>query len=204
LLCRFFVAGTALAAAYAQVLDAALPSEPLPVYLFDYGSTTHLELELMKREANFVFAKAGVFLRWINCVGPNRQLECGHLCSSDVILRLSRKGRSGRSLGFTIGMYATACVPEVRYLAREHEVAAGVLLGYAVAHEIGHVLLGPLHSRQGPMCTQWTGSTIQALLQRRVTFDARQSLSIRTEAKRRMVACRHEEPALTIQASDRR
>jgi hypothetical protein len=44
------------------------------------------------------------------------------------------------------GHYATVFVPSVRAQAAGFGMAFDLLLGYAVAHEVGHCLLGPGHS----------------------------------------------------------
>ena len=47
-------------------------------------------------------------------------------------------------------------VPAVRAQAAGIGVAFGLLMGYAVAHEAGHCLLGPGHSSAGLMRAAWT------------------------------------------------
>ena len=53
------------------------------------------------------------------------------------------------------GTYATVFVPAVRAQAAGFGVAFDILLGYAVAHEAGHCLLGPSHSYAGLMRGAW-------------------------------------------------
>jgi hypothetical protein len=53
------------------------------------------------------------------------------------------------------GYYASVYVPSVRAQATGFGMAFYQLLGYAVAHEVGHCLLGPSHSYAGLMRGTW-------------------------------------------------
>ena len=52
-------------------------------------------------------------------------------------------------------LFASVSVPAVRAQAAEFGIAFDLLLGYAVAHEAGHCLLGPGHSNSGLMRAAW-------------------------------------------------
>ena len=54
------------------------------------------------------------------------------------------------------GFYASVFVPAVRAQAAEIGLAFDLLMGYAVAHEAGHCLLGPDHSYAGLMRSAWS------------------------------------------------
>jgi hypothetical protein len=53
------------------------------------------------------------------------------------------------------GNYASVFVSAVRAQAAGFGLAFDILLGYAVAHEAGHCLLGPSHSYAGLMRGVW-------------------------------------------------
>src|SRR5262249_31584929 len=53
------------------------------------------------------------------------------------------------------GNYASVFVPAVRAQAASFGVSVNLLLAYAVAHEVGHCLLGPGHSHAGLMRSGW-------------------------------------------------
>ncbi len=53
------------------------------------------------------------------------------------------------------GYYASVFVPSVRAQAAGLGIAFDLLMGYAVAHEVGHCLLGPGHSYAGLMRGTW-------------------------------------------------
>jgi hypothetical protein len=56
-------------------------------------------------------------------------------------------------------------------LAEQHGVDADELLGCVIAHELGHLLLGPGHVPGGVMQAHWSGNELDALRQRRLKFN---------------------------------
>ena len=66
--------------------------------------------------------------------------------------------------------------------------AAGVLLGYVIAHEIGHVLQGhSLHSTGGVMKARWNVHDLSTLLQRQLMFYNADARAIRESVAARRV-----------------
>ena len=60
------------------------------------------------------------------------------------------------------GSLATIYVDRVARFARDSGTQAGVLLGRAIAHEIGHLLLGTTaHTRTGLMRAVWSSDALQ-------------------------------------------
>jgi hypothetical protein len=49
------------------------------------------------------------------------------------------------------GTVADVYLPAIRTTAEEHNADPRVVLGFVVAHELGHLLLGPGHTRDGVM-----------------------------------------------------
>jgi hypothetical protein len=61
------------------------------------------------------------------------------------------------------------------------------MLGCAIAHEVGHLLLGPSsHSAGGIMRGEWGPKELQLALMGKLLFASQQSKLIRAEARRRM------------------
>jgi hypothetical protein len=80
------------------------------------------------------------------------------------------------------GDKADAYVRPVEDVADGQNLDAAVLLGYVIAHELGHLLIGPGHSADGVMRARWGRNEFQALRQRWLRFN-------RTDAERiRMAA----------------
>ena len=60
------------------------------------------------------------------------------------------------------GVLATVFADRVELLAGLSETDSALLLGRAIAHEVGHLLLGSnAHSLRGLMCAQWTPADIR-------------------------------------------
>jgi hypothetical protein len=69
------------------------------------------------------------------------------------------------------GYLADAYLQAIRATSEERHTDAGILLGFVVAHELGHLLLGPGHARDGVMQAVWGESEVEALAQRRLRFN---------------------------------
>ena len=90
------------------------------------------------------------------------------LKSNEVTLRIVRaktpSRRATSELGESLldpsrrsGTLATIFFDRVEWLARSADVPAGTVLARAIAHELGHLLLGATgHSRDGLMRAVWT------------------------------------------------
>lgn len=112
------------------------------------------------------FAAAGIDLSWLECWHRDREgteapWECRQpLASNEVVLRLQAAGALPASrpvsMGFAlvnvaegVPFLATVLPDRVRSVSRDAHVEFGLLLGRAIAHEIGHLLLGTNHHAPG-------------------------------------------------------
>lgn len=123
-----------------------------------------------------IAAEAGLDIHWTDCTRTAQVGACTDLRGPrDLIVRImpvSAAGSPGllirdqsrRPLGFSVvdpvvgaGAIAVVFLDRVVPLARRTGVDSGRLLGRAIAHEIGHLLLGTNeHSRTGLMREVWT------------------------------------------------
>jgi hypothetical protein len=73
---------------------------------------------------------------------------------------------------------------QVKSQAIQHQVAAATILGSAIAHEVGHLLLpgGAGHSPTGLMRACWTREDFQRAEQGQLSFSVEQASRIRTRA----------------------
>ncbi len=74
---------------------------------------------------------------------------------------------------------ADAYLPAIQASAEIHHTDLGVLLGFVLAHELGHLLLGPGHTAEGLMRAVWGQKEIDALRQRRLGFTSEYGERIR-------------------------
>jgi len=134
------------------------------------------------RTAASIVEMAGVFVEWYDCTDNGRRPVCQDARrSGNFIARimptltpgaplrklsveaLGAQG-DGPPLGFAVvdpdthaGKMATVFHDQVQAVARRTGVARSELLGRALAHEVGHLLLGVRgHSRGGIMRAVWT------------------------------------------------
>jgi hypothetical protein len=87
--------------------------------------------------------------------------------------------------GFTVGNLATVQVEPLLELGRPAACLPYLMLGRAIAHEIGHLLLGGEHSAQGIMQAQWGTEQFEYAAGRSMVFTADQERALRSAVKTR-------------------
>ena len=145
-------------------------AQTLVIGLYDYSDLSDKEIMGLTKTAGLALGHAGIHIVWLHCRGA-LAVEPRNTCEAEmevneIIVRLWPVGRGSTDdrtlhLGHAIvtakgGHYATVFVPAVRAQAAEFGMAFDLLIGYAVAHEAGHCLLGPSHSNSGLMRGAWT------------------------------------------------
>jgi hypothetical protein len=136
-----------------------------------YADFDRIEAGLEKARAYIAdaFRHTDIELKWLVCFGPHAPLHCqSPLAPDEVIVRIMAAPEAVKGtvvpLGDSLvdpqtrsGCLATVYVDRVVALARRLNVAAGPILGRAIAHEIGHLLLGTTrHSDSGLMRAVWS------------------------------------------------
>lgn len=167
----------------AAMLVAGVPSigaEPasrptVTVRTYNYAQVPDDSLGDARTSADAIFERAGIALRWLDCRVP--QDAAGASCiepleqGSYLMLRLLDRGseatpKHARSVALgesmldreqRTGVLMTLEVPFVRAIATQADADMPLLLGRAMAHEIGHLLLGTGdHPREGLMRARWS------------------------------------------------
>jgi hypothetical protein len=149
---------------------------------FNYAQVPPEELARARATANRTFEQAGISLKWIDCWVP--ETSAFERCTeplregSEFMLRLmasahapapgsSRTTAMGESLidrASGSGALATVAPELVMMVAHGASVDDATLLGRAIAHEIGHLLLGhSRHSRTGLMRAIWSQEEIRGI-----------------------------------------
>jgi hypothetical protein len=77
------------------------------------------------------------------------------------------------------GYMADAYFQAVQATSEKHHGDSGVLLGFVVAHELGHLLLGAGHTPDGVMQAAWGQRQMDALRQRWLKFNEENATRIR-------------------------
>jgi hypothetical protein len=149
-----------------------------------------------------ILGRAGVEVAWLEC-GLTANADAAAACSRplqahELVVRILPAGgkRSGphlEMLGFAFvdaatggGSLATVYPDRVDRVAQSAGIDAAELLGRAIAHEIGHLLLGTSrHSLHGLMRAAWTDQDLRRRVTNEWLFDRQQA-----EVLRRAIASR--------------
>jgi hypothetical protein len=159
---------TALLIAAISAMCMADPKETrsLTVIVRDYARLPGSSISELENVSTTLFAHAGIRLEWVHCTGHQQgpsSPECAaYLKPGTVLLRIleSRLGppnKLGDPLGAAIveSGYASIYADAIQKYADHTGLSATTLMGYAVTHEIGHLLLGKDHSSSGIMSASW-------------------------------------------------
>ena len=164
-------------------------------------------------EAAEILAKAGVEIIWTNCSPAQANLgdaaECNQLLGpTNLGVRILPyfgvfPGTGNRTLGFAVGNFASVSVRRVREEAAELGVQPYEVLGPAIAHEIGHLLLGQQgHSPKGIMRARWRREDYERAPLGAFKFTAEQATVIRDEiAARTQLAAQSQSGSDSLTAS---
>lgn len=177
----------------------------IAVRVYNYAEVSPATLRKSEKEASRIFREAGIETVWLDCpTSVAKAADCPAceppLGALGVDLRILSKSmalrvRTGREqLGFALesqrpGSASAAWVfyHRVEQLAESKDVDQGQVLGHAIAHEIGHLLLGPdSHSNRGIMRANWDRKYLQDAAQGHLWFTPDQAKLIRTDVQARI------------------
>jgi hypothetical protein len=158
------------------------PDRPLLVIrTYNIYGISREDLWVAQDSVEATLKDAGIDVRWLDCGQKNigvmgESLRCRQTpASNELLLRIQAKGPVGGSRNVSMGFSVVSRRPEdfapffstvfadvVASVARDAGVDARRLLGYAFAHEIGHLLLNsPRHSEAGLMRAPWSRFELQ-------------------------------------------
>jgi hypothetical protein len=174
------------------------------LHVYDYAQVEAGELARAQNEASTVLERIGIEAVWLDCPVPGQQSTSADDCRGTaarpaLVLRIlpqamaERMARDKASLGFAQngdavmpGFVASVFYHRVERLAVELSCARAVILGYALAHEIGHLLLGTnSHSPNGIMLAQWTERDLLSASAGRFGFFPQQGAKMRAGVQAR-------------------
>jgi hypothetical protein len=160
-----------------------------------------------RRRAENILRQAGISVLWRECQsstdsGRRLQPDCGEpLQANEVILRIVQAGSTGHeslsraSLGESLvdvagcgGWFSTIYADRVTAMARLAGVGVTDVLACAVAHEIGHLLLGTRsHARRGLMRALWSAAEFRRHAALDWLFSADEARMMRATIARRVL-----------------
>ena len=149
----------------AVIIDSIL------VRVYDNAGVPPAELTEALKRSYEILRRAEVTVDWAQCPA-HRVGSVPAICDtppghSDMVVRLvegAEKDRDRRPLGQPLldpstgkGVFATVFINRVDRLAEVAQYSRSTVLGRAIAHEIGHLILGTnSHSESGLMREVWT------------------------------------------------
>jgi hypothetical protein len=171
--------------ARAATLD--VPVTPLVIRLYDAAPDESAGHEGAIAEASAILTEAGLASEWVACapVAPPAARRCARpLAGVELSVRFVRSRVTNRApelpgprlmspfrqpLGYSLvdeqtksGSLATIYLDRVAWLAAEARARLAPLLGRAIAHEIGHLLLGTgEHAPTGIMRATWSREVVR-------------------------------------------
>jgi hypothetical protein len=189
----------------AQPLAGAEPGLGIKVRLYNYADASHPTLVKAEEEASRIFRVAGLELEWLDCPTSHAAEERYPACAATlgamaVDLRIlpssmaARMGSSGEQLGLALlssrpGSATDAWVyyDRAERLAETDVASCDQILGLAMAHEIGHLLLGPdSHSHGGIMRANWDRKFLEEASRGQLLFTRDQARLIRADVQQRL------------------
>jgi hypothetical protein len=177
-------------------------AEPIIVLVHNYAGMDETLLKGAERSAARILGTAGVQVQWLDCpeTGQAPQQCQDQPQPSVLVLHLLPAGATRRaapsgSFGFAVpsepgqfGSLAGVFCDRVEWLGSRGFIES-VILGHAIAHEIGHLLLGiEGHSESGIMKAEWHPRELQQATNGTLSFDAAQRNRIRQMLKARFSA----------------
>jgi hypothetical protein len=169
---------------------AAFAGEHMSVAVCNIGELPAQAIEHAEAEAAYVFESMGVEIRWTNCgaevdaqdahTRPDfivRVRVGGHLPKADAT-SLEAMGRAFMNVDGT-GNMADVYYGAIRELTLLDPVAgADQVMGYTMAHELGHLLIGAGHRPNGLMRSALSKKELDALNHRHLKFNEDEQAAI--------------------------
>lgn len=155
-----------------------------------------------KREVTRIFRDIGIEIAWMECTGASRgdtkKAACFEsLRPTSLVIRIHPKfhdaGGTFRdsTLGFALlsaepgrSAYGSIFYDYVEELAKQGVASRAQILGHAIAHELGHLLLGRMgHSAHGLMRARWDRQDLRLATVERLVFSPEEVETIRSEVE---------------------
>jgi len=157
---------------------AQVPASHLQVSVFNDAGVRWDVLGGAEARATVIFSQAGIQVEWINCGATDaadfssRLTPCsGVSWPQHLSVRIRGRAKNVKEDVFGesfedergIGVYCTIYWGNLAASRKHPTVGQADMLGYALAHELGHLLLGASsHATRGVMQATWSIETLRA------------------------------------------
>jgi hypothetical protein len=160
--------------------SAPTPDAKLILRVYNYARIDPASLSLSEKVASAIFENVGVEVLWMDCSVSRPPSRADPACESgmgpiDLVLRILPRHMAiklaARDEPLGSAQTCTESEPACELTVFYHRVdalategyRADRVLGYVIAHEVAHVLLGPSHSEEGIMRGEWTQNDLQRI-----------------------------------------
>ena len=172
----------------------AVIDDSILVRIYDNAGVLISELAAALRTTHEILRRADLGVDWVQCRarsdGPVPAVCEQPLSSGDVVVRLiegsDKESGERRALGYSlfdadgVSGFATVYVDRVDWLAKRAQYPRAPVLGRAIAHEIGHLMLRSNdHTESGLMREVWTAEQVVRNRREDWTFSADQGGDLR-------------------------
>lgn len=176
------------------------------VRIIDQVGVSEKEWGLAQQVADRVFQSAGLSLNWIHCLwNPSTgNADCPQATTPNVLSLVMVSEQTANRMQTPARVFGIALTdPEGSFGSRgyiyygriqskcfeRHDINEALLLGTVVAHELGHLLLGPnSHSPKGIMKPDLERGDMTGIQLSGLQFNDRQSETLRDAVERRLQA----------------
>jgi len=170
----------AAAQATAASRAAPTPDAKLILRVYNYARLDPASLALSEKVASAIFENVGVEILWMDCSVSRPPSRASPACQSDMgpidlVLKILPRHMAiklaARDEPLGSAQTCTESEPACELNVFYHRVdalategyRADRILGYVIAHEVAHVLLGPSHSEEGIMRGEWSRDDLQRI-----------------------------------------
>jgi hypothetical protein len=174
------------------------PSHTIVLRVTNYSQVSDAVLVQGQRQAEQILEEAGITAIWLDCPLPKIEGLSEGLCqqalkSNEIVLRVLTEPRHHEYQDDVFGFSVLPVLASI-YVepARRRAVTDGAnfelpaILGAAIAHEVGHLLLGEhSHSSSGIMQAKWGRNQVRAVNMGSLLFTSKESKLMRADLERR-------------------
>lgn len=163
--------------------------ERMSVSVCNFVGLSKTGLARAEAEAAMVFDLAGVEIEWESCgeqpTGARLGINWFTIRLREYKPTVAHRRGSPDAMGTVFlsedgdGYRADCFYSQIQNLARQRQADASSLLGQVMAHELGHFLLGPRHSRNSIMRAEWIIDKRAGMRQQWVRFTRTQGKRMR-------------------------
>jgi hypothetical protein len=181
-----------------QEVSAEPQPIPLAILVFNYSAASRSSVNIAGQEVSRIFRQAGLMVSWRWCpvpLTPDSDQACAaELGPNDIRLRIVNQAAPNyfgeRVFGFSVApAVATVYYEHAVNLAKSDgaEDEVPTILAYVIAHEIGHLLLGPgAHAPTGIMQAQWKREDLERAMKGLLLFRSEEIEKMSSNAMSRL------------------